>query len=456
MKTQSALTRIVAILTLAALLVGPLASTTSAAEKGKPAEETAIPHIDTSLTLSHPFITEGDQVALTLTAVVTVSGDAAATGTVSFKVGGVRIADVAITTIGGSQTATATFDASGLRAGEHTFHAHYRGSFNDSNAIAKLTVAAKPAPPAPPSDTTAPVITQSGTGTLTANDWYTSDVSVSWSVTDPESAIVSQSGCGTVTIATDTTGISLTCTATSAGGTSSSTRTIKRDATAPTIGASASPAANLGGWNNTEVTITFTCGDATSGVASCAQPVTLSTDGSGQAVTGDAIDNAGNEASATLTVNIDKTAPTIVFSGGQSYTVDQTVAITCSTSDGLSGVASSDCSGVNGDAYAFAIGTTSLLARATDRADNSATATYSFTVRVTADSLCTLTRRFATKPLGSSLCAQLNAAASAGARGNTKAKANALDAYAREVNAQTGKAFTAEKAAILIRLAGQL
>jgi hypothetical protein len=99
----------------------------------------------------------------------------------------------------------------------------------DSNY--QVTVEAPP----PPSDTTPPVVTPNVSGTLGNNDWYVSDVTVSWTVTDDESAISSTSGCDSTAITTDTAGTTLTCTATSAGGTSSESVTIKRDATAPTI-----------------------------------------------------------------------------------------------------------------------------------------------------------------------------------------------------------------------------
>ncbi|MCO5176874.1 MAG: hypothetical protein M9890_07905 [Thermomicrobiales bacterium] len=69
-------------------------------------------------------------------------------------------------------------------------------------------------------DSTAPVITPTVNGTLGANDWYTSDVAVSWSVVDDESAISASTGCEATTVTTDTTGTTFTCEATSAGGTS--------------------------------------------------------------------------------------------------------------------------------------------------------------------------------------------------------------------------------------------
>src|SRR5947207_8213199 len=41
----------------------------------------------------------------------------------------------------------------------------------------------------------------------------------------------------------------------------------------PVIHATASPTANAAGWNNSNVTITFACSDATSGVAVCPVPI---------------------------------------------------------------------------------------------------------------------------------------------------------------------------------------
>jgi hypothetical protein len=88
---------------------------------------------------------------------------------------------------------------------------------------------------APGADTTPPVITPNVSGTLGNDGWYVSDVTVSWSAVDSESEISSSSGCDPTTIDNDTAGMTLTCTATSAGGTSSESVTIKRDATPPTF-----------------------------------------------------------------------------------------------------------------------------------------------------------------------------------------------------------------------------
>lgn len=49
-------------------------------------------------------------------------------------------------------------------------------------------------------DNTPPVITPTVSGTSGNNGWYTSDVGVSWAVTDGESVISSSSGCGAVSV----------------------------------------------------------------------------------------------------------------------------------------------------------------------------------------------------------------------------------------------------------------
>lgn len=219
--------------------------------------------------------------------------------------------------------------------------------------------------------------------------------------------------------------------------------TVNLDQAAPTITGARTPAASASGWSNTSVTVSFDCRDATSGIASCTAPVTLSADGTGQSVSGTAVDRAGHTASATVGgIDIDRTAPQIAFAGNQgTYLVDQHVAITCAASDALSGLASSTCPGASGPAYAF-VGATTLVATATDRAGNTATATAAFRVDVTADGLCALTHRYVSQhAIANALCAKLDAAAAAHARGNGDAARGALGAFAQQVSAQRGKAI---------------
>lgn len=86
-------------------------------------------------------------------------------------------------------------------------------------------------------DATPPEVVPTLTGTLGDNGWYTSNVHVAWSVRDPDSAIGSSSGCGPADVTTDTTsaGVTFTCAATSAGGTTEKSVTVRRDATPPAI-----------------------------------------------------------------------------------------------------------------------------------------------------------------------------------------------------------------------------
>ncbi|MBN2117606.1 MAG: VWA domain-containing protein [Anaerolineales bacterium] len=120
-------------------------------------------------------------------------------------------------------------------------------------------------PDTTPDDTTPPVITPTITGTLGLNGWYTSDVVVSWSVQDLESGISSSSGCDTTTFTTDTTDVSLTCSATNGTAlTSTASTTVKLDKTAPAITIS-SPQAQA--YTHTEtIDIAWDTSDSTSGV----------------------------------------------------------------------------------------------------------------------------------------------------------------------------------------------
>jgi hypothetical protein len=82
---------------------------------------------------------------------------------------------------------------------------------------------------------TPPTIVPHVEGPLGDGGWYTGDVTVTWSVTDLESPISETSGCEDSLIDSDTAGTTLTCTATSFGGTASVDVTVRRDATPPAV-----------------------------------------------------------------------------------------------------------------------------------------------------------------------------------------------------------------------------
>lgn len=157
--------------------------------------------------------------------------------------------------------------------------------------------------PSAPADTTPPVITPNITGTLGNNGWYVSDVMLSWTVVDNESAITSTSGCGPTTINTDTTGTMITCSATSAGGTSSESVTIKRDATPPTVGCPTPAPSFL--LNQSPANVTASVSDATSLPVATTVSGTADTSSVGSKfITLNGEDNAGNTNSANCAYGV--------------------------------------------------------------------------------------------------------------------------------------------------------
>ena len=229
---------------------------------------------------------------------------------------------------------------------------------------------------------------------------------------------------------------------------------------APTISASASPAANAAGWNNTPVTVSFTCVDPLSAiVGGCPSPVTLGTEGADQSVSRTVTTEGGLSLSAGVAnIDIDLTNPTVTYAGGKaSYQVDEQVSITCTAADALSGIASTTCANVSGPAYSFGLGPHTFSATATDRAGNSGSGSVTFTVGVTYTSLCNLSQRFAdSRAVGTALCALLRLAEAADAHNSPIVKQLSLQAYVLLVRAQTGRTLTATEAATLIALSRAL
>lgn len=259
-----------------------------------------------------------------------------------------RVAQAQATTFSTSGTVSV---ATGQGAGTFTLRAAAVDITNSNSTGAKLTAGTASnynVTVVVPSDTTPPSIVAQVSGTLGDNGWYTSDVAVGWAITDQESAVTSTTGCGPTTLDEDTPGTTVTCTASSTGGTSSQSVTIKRDATAPSIAAVLSPAAPDGtnDWYASAPTVHFTCTDATSGVATCSDDHTFA-EGADQSHTGTLADNAGNTATVTVDgLDVDLTNPSISValdrvaadSGWFNATTGAPVAeFTCS--DATSGVA---------------------------------------------------------------------------------------------------------------------
>jgi large repetitive protein len=166
-----------------------------------------------------------------------------------------------------------------------------------------------------------------------------------------------------------------------AGNMAGATHSVSIDKTKPTISGTADRAANSAGWYDDEVTVSFTCGDALSGIADCTSPVTVG-EGAGEAADGTAIDAADNAGSATVSgINIDVTAPTITGTPTSPpteagwYNHDVVVNWTCADQVGLSGLADGACpaaSTITGQGEDLAV-----TASVGDRAGNEASNTVS-------------------------------------------------------------------------------
>ena len=147
--------------------------------------------------------------------------------------------------------------------------------------------------------------------------WNNSDVTVTWDWFDagvgideancPESTTSSGEG--------DPIDLEETCSDLS-GNEHTESWSVKVDKTKPDISAAATSSPNAHDWYRTNVTVHFTCTDGLSGIVAgdCPGNQVLSTEGAAVSSTAQTVsDKAGNvsDPSNVVTVNIDKTQPTI-------------------------------------------------------------------------------------------------------------------------------------------------
>ena len=241
-------------------------------------------------------------------------------------------------------------------------------------------------------DKSAPTVTVSGTkadGTpYTPGTWTNQNVLVDFTCSDarsgiatcPSDQVISPDGAFTAEgTARDNAGNSATV----------SFGPIQIDKSAPTVSAAAATASNGNGWYNSNLTIRFTCTDNLSGVTSCPADEILSGEGSTVSSTAQTItDLAGNSSTPSniVTVQIDKTAPVVTFTGvsaGGSYPLGSVPTAGCSTTDALSGVATQATFNVTGGDPDGTGNFAATCSGAGDNAGNSA-APVSVTYSVTA------------------------------------------------------------------------
>jgi DNA-binding beta-propeller fold protein YncE len=236
-------------------------------------------------------------------------------------------------------------------------------------------------------DKTSPTITASATSggsAYTAGTLTGQEVVVTFACSDSGSGVASVTAPITVSAEGANQSATGTCTDNAGNSASFTFSGINLSRAAPTLTATAASggAAYSGGaWTNKEVVVTFACSDANFGVSSVTSPVTVSSEGENQSVTGTCVNTVGKSVSFTFSgINIDKTQPAMTthattslglsYGPGQWETRDVTVAFECS--DSLSGVVSGPVSQtVNSEgANQSATGT------CTDKAGNSTNAAF--------------------------------------------------------------------------------
>jgi len=160
-------------------------------------------------------------------------------------------------------------------------------------------------------------------------------------------------------------------------------------------------------------------------------------------------DQFGNqEQPQTVYFSIDRTPPTVQISGGGTYTVDQTVTVTCTDMDAVSGVVYSSCSVplLSSPAYLLNVGDNAISAYAIDAAGNSRTEATTVTVKVTVDSLIRLVEAWVTGNGSQGIVNSLG----------TKLQHGQFDAFINEVHAQKGKKIPEEAANYLLNFVNEL
>ena len=212
---------------------------------------------------------------------------------------------------------------------------------------------------------------------------------MSWTVADTDSTVSSQTGCGATTITTNTPGTTLTCSATSLGGTASRSVTITRDATPPLVTCASAD----GLWHAADVSLGCTASDAVSELVNAADAsFTLSTTvppgtETASAATGskNVADRAGNVTTAgPIGGNkVDKKAPSIslLAPASTSYQLGQVVDASYTCADGGSGLAA--CAGpvANGaNIDTASVGTKTFTVNAADTVGNAGSASVAYTV----------------------------------------------------------------------------
>ncbi len=237
-----------------------------------------------------------------------------------------------------------------------------------------------------PTATAASISEPTVTGTQGANGWYTSNVTVTFTITGTSFTSINcgvwqltgQGAVGVVTLTNDGGQQAASCSVNAPDGSDSKTRLFNIDKTPPSVtNAAPDRGPNGNGWYRAPVTVTFSGTDATSGIASCTQPVYSGPDDGNASVGGTCTDKAGNTASGSFALKYDATAPTVSPSPARGPDANgwynHSVAVAFAGSDGASGVDTCTSAEYTGPDAENA----SLSGSCSDKAGNSASASFS-------------------------------------------------------------------------------
>jgi hypothetical protein len=160
-------------------------------------------------------------------------------------------------------------------------------------------------------DKTPPIILGTRTPGPNVNGWNNTPVAVNFRCADSLSGLAAGSPPSPTLLSTQGAGQSSSgiCSDIAGNSSSASVQGINIDMTPPILTAVVNPPPNANGWNSTNVIVSWAAVDALSGVSTVSTPITVTAEGAGQVVTGSATDLAGNLASGSVTINLDKTSP---------------------------------------------------------------------------------------------------------------------------------------------------
>jgi len=157
----------------------------------------------------------------------------------------------------------------------------------------------------------------------------------------------------------------------------------------PQITAGMLPSPNSNAWNNSPVTVNFTCTPGPAPIQSCSPPVIVRTEGANQVASGTVVDDLNNTSTTTASVDLDMTAPVVTItspSNGASVGTGS-VTVTGTITDTLSGPGSVTCHGtqaaLNGSSFSCSVqlssGANSITVIGSDLAGNASSASISVT-----------------------------------------------------------------------------